>query len=118
MQDIYEFTVPIFIKLLGGLKEVIEKGEAHANAHKWEENTLLNWRLFPDMFVFTRYQDIIELLSITDDNIFVGTEQTLPPPSMISHRNTGAPPLVSTNPMGPGPMGPGPGSALLIRSAR
>jgi uncharacterized protein len=52
--SMYHASVPVFLQLLGGLKGVIEKGEAHANAHKWEENTLLNWRLYPDMFTFAR----------------------------------------------------------------
>ena len=52
--SMYHASVPVFVQLLGGLKGVIEKAEAHANAHKWEENTLLNWRLHPDMFTFAR----------------------------------------------------------------
>ena len=50
----YSGFVPVCLQLLGGLKGVIEKAEAHANAHKWEENTLLNWRLHTDMFTFAR----------------------------------------------------------------
>jgi cytochrome P450 len=61
-----------------------------------------------DMHVFTRYQDIIDLLGVTEDNTFVGSESTLPMPAAISHRNQGAPPLPSTNPMGPGIMLPSP----------
>ena len=52
--SMYHASVPVFLQLLGGLKGVIEKAEAHATAHKWEENTLLNWRLYPDMFTFAR----------------------------------------------------------------
>jgi hypothetical protein len=52
--SMYHASVPVFLQLLGGLKGTIEKAEAHANAHKWEENTLLNWRLYPDMFTFAR----------------------------------------------------------------
>jgi len=57
-----------------------------------------------DMFIFTRFQDIIDLLGVTEDNTFVGSESTLPMPGNILHRNNGAPPLMSTNPMGPGIM--------------
>jgi cytochrome P450 len=60
-----------------------------------------------DMFVFTRFQDIWELLSLRD-NIFVGSEHTVPRPDMISHRNAGAPPLPSVDPMAPGIMLPSP----------
>src|ERR1700752_4429694 len=54
-----------------------------------------------DMFVFTRFQDIMDLLSVAD-NALIGSEYTVPRPDMISHRNAGAPPMPSTKPMGPG----------------
>jgi cytochrome P450 len=60
-----------------------------------------------DMFVFTRFEDIWELLAI-GDNALVGSEFTVPRPDMISHRNNGAPPFASVNPMGPGPTLPSP----------
>jgi hypothetical protein len=50
--SMYHGSVPVFLQLLGGLKGVIEKAETHATAHKWEENTILNWRFYPDMFTF------------------------------------------------------------------
>lgn len=52
--SMYHASVPVYLQLLGGLKGVIEKGEAAATAKKWEENTLLNWRLYPDMFTLER----------------------------------------------------------------
>jgi hypothetical protein len=52
--SMYHASVPVFLQLLGGLKGVVEKAEAHATAHKWEENTILNWRFYPDMFTFAR----------------------------------------------------------------
>ena len=52
--SMYHASVPVFLQLLGGLKNVIEKGEAHATSHKFEEAVLLNWRLYPDMFTFAR----------------------------------------------------------------
>ena len=52
--SMYHASVPVFLQLLGGLKGVIEKAEAHATAHKWEENTVLNLRLYPDMFTLAR----------------------------------------------------------------
>lgn len=60
-----------------------------------------------DMFVFTRFQDIWELLG-TAGNVFIGSEHTVPRPDMISHRNDGAPPLPSIDPMSPGIMLPSP----------
>ena len=52
--SMYHASVPVFLQLLGGLKGTIEKAEAQATAKKWDENTLLNWRLYPDMFTFAR----------------------------------------------------------------
>lgn len=61
-----------------------------------------------DMFVLTRFQDIMDALCIVEPNTLVATESPLPLPSMISHRNEGAPPFISVNPMGQGPMLPSP----------
>src|SRR6516162_10222973 len=52
--SMYHASVPVFLQLLGGLKGVIEKAEAHATGHKWDENTILNERLYPDMFTLAR----------------------------------------------------------------
>src|SRR5260221_9977735 len=52
--SMYHGSGPVFLQLLGGLKGVIEKAEADATAKKWEENTLLNTRLYPDMFTLAR----------------------------------------------------------------
>jgi cytochrome P450 len=60
-----------------------------------------------DMFAFTRFADIWELLSI-GDNALIGSEFTVPRPDMIRHRNDGPPPLPSTRPMAPGPTLPSP----------
>ncbi len=61
-----------------------------------------------DMFVFTRFQDIIDVLGVTQANVFMGSESTLPTPQAIGHRNIGAPAVPSTNPMAPGPTLPSP----------
>src|SRR5215469_17850327 len=50
----YNGSVPVFLQLLGGLKGVIEKGEAYSTEHKVDGATLLNWRLTPDMFTLAR----------------------------------------------------------------
>jgi hypothetical protein len=50
----YQGSVPVFLQLLGGLKGVIEKGEAYATEHKIDAAVLLNWRLTPDMFTLAR----------------------------------------------------------------
>ena len=52
--SMYHASVPVFLQLLGGLRGVIEKAEAHTTGHKWDENTILNERLYPDMFTLAR----------------------------------------------------------------
>ena len=51
---IYATSIPVFKQMLGGLKEVLRKAEAHAADKKIEPNALLQARLFPDMFSLLR----------------------------------------------------------------
>ncbi|MGH8846304.1 MAG: DUF1993 domain-containing protein, partial [Polaromonas sp.] len=50
----YTTSVPVFKQMLGGLKDVLSKAEAHAAAKKIDPNALLQARLFPDMFPLLR----------------------------------------------------------------
>lgn len=50
MQNLYTVTVPVFIKLLGGLKNVLGKAEAYAKEKGIAEGQFLNDALAPDMF--------------------------------------------------------------------
>jgi cytochrome P450 len=61
-----------------------------------------------DTFFFSRFSDVWQIL-YTGDNTFVATEGNLPTPEYLStHRNNGAPPFVSTNPMSPSNLLPSP----------
>ena len=51
---LYTTSIPVFTQMLGGLKEVLAKAEAHATAKKIEPDALLQARLFPDMFGLLR----------------------------------------------------------------
>lgn len=51
---LYTASVPLFQQMLGGLKEVLRKAEAHAAERQIDPNALLQARLFPDMFALTR----------------------------------------------------------------
>jgi hypothetical protein len=51
---IYTTSVPVFKQMLGGLKDVLSKAEAHAEAKKIDPVALLQARLFPDMFPMLR----------------------------------------------------------------
>ena len=58
MQNIYTFTVPVFTKMLGGLKGVLTKAEAHAKETGIDEATFLQDKLAPDMFPLARQVQI------------------------------------------------------------
>lgn len=50
----YHASVPVFLQLLGGLKGTLDKAQKHAAEKKWDEATVLNLRLYPDMFTLAR----------------------------------------------------------------
>ena len=52
--SIYTTSIPVFKQILGGLKEVLRKAEAHTIDKKIDPNALLQARLFPDMFNLLR----------------------------------------------------------------
>jgi hypothetical protein len=52
--SIYTSSIPVFKQMLGGLKGVLAKAEAHAAAKNIDPNALLQARLFPDMFPLLR----------------------------------------------------------------
>ena len=47
---LYVSSIPLFKQMLGGLKGVLTKAEAHVVAKNIDPNALLQARLFPDMF--------------------------------------------------------------------
>ena len=56
--SLYEASVPALQQMLGALGRILEKAEAHAAAKKLEPAALLQTRLYPDMFAFTRQVQI------------------------------------------------------------
>jgi hypothetical protein len=52
--SMHAMSAPIFVRMLGNLSAILDKAAAHAQAKKIEPSVLLNARLFPDMFAFTR----------------------------------------------------------------
>lgn len=61
-----------------------------------------------DTYFFSRFNDVWEVLRI-GDNTFLATETNLPTAEYLrTHRNNGAPPFASINPMAPGPTLPSP----------
>ena len=52
--SMYQASVPVVLRMLGNLRGILDKAAAHAQAKKIDESALLDARLFPDMFTFTR----------------------------------------------------------------
>jgi hypothetical protein len=56
--SMYTASIPVFKQILNALSDILDKAEAHAAEKKIEPNALLQARLFPDMFPFTRQVQI------------------------------------------------------------
>ena len=54
MQTMYKASIPVFEIVLNALAGVLDKGEAHAGARKFDPSVLLAMRLAPDMFALVR----------------------------------------------------------------
>jgi len=52
--SMYQASVPVFVRMLTNLKNILGKASAFAQSKKIEDSVLLNARLFPDMFPLTR----------------------------------------------------------------
>ncbi|MHB8743098.1 MAG: DUF1993 domain-containing protein [Sulfuricaulis sp.] len=57
--SMYQASVPSFIRLLGNLIVVLNKGATYAEAKKIDPTVLINSRLFPDMFALARQVQIV-----------------------------------------------------------
>lgn len=61
-----------------------------------------------DTYFFSRFDDVWEVLRV-GENALLATESNLPTPEYLrNHRNAGAPPFASINPLAPGPRLPSP----------
>jgi uncharacterized protein len=56
--SMHSACVPLFRQMLGSLRNLLDKAEAHAAAHKFEPGVLLQTRLYPDMFPLLRQVQI------------------------------------------------------------
>jgi uncharacterized protein len=56
--NMYSMTVPVFMRSLTNLANILEKAEHHATEAKYDLNHLLQDRLYRDMFPFVRQVQI------------------------------------------------------------
>lgn len=54
----YQASVPYFLRMLGNLRAILQKGAAHAAARKFDAAVLFNARLAPDMLSLARQVQI------------------------------------------------------------
>ena len=52
--SMHQISLPVFIRHLNGMAGCMKKAQAHYAEKKYDEATLLSYRLYPDMFSFTR----------------------------------------------------------------
>ncbi|WP_269532993.1 DUF1993 family protein [Chitinimonas sp. BJYL2] len=52
--SMYQASIPVFIRMLGNLSNLLDKALAHAEAKKFDPTILVNGRLAPDMFPLSR----------------------------------------------------------------
>ncbi len=56
---LYEVTIPQFIKMLGNLSAILDKGAQYADSKKFEMEVLLQSRLAPDQFNLIKQIQIV-----------------------------------------------------------
>lgn len=54
MNGIYSFTIPVFIKMLGGLRNILAKSQAYGKEKEIDTSVWINDRLAPDMFTLLK----------------------------------------------------------------
>ncbi len=83
---LYEITVPQYIKMLGNLSAILDKGAAYAETKKFDVDVLLQSRLAPDQFNFIRQIQIacdtaklsVSRVTGKEAPVHADTEKTLP----------------------------------------
>jgi len=75
--SIYQASVPVFLRALGNLRAVLQKGEAYAVDKGIDPSVLLNSRLIADMFPLTKQVQIATDMAVRGSSRLAGIE----PPS-------------------------------------
>jgi len=56
--SMYQASVPRLANTLGNLSNILDKAQAHIDAKRIDVSALMEWRLFPDMFPFSKQVQI------------------------------------------------------------
>lgn len=76
---LYEFSIPTYQQILGGMMQVMDKTIAHASARKWDHGVICADRLFPDMFDFARQVQSFADHAARSSLLLAGKDATMPP---------------------------------------
>lgn len=52
--NMYQASIPVFVRMLGNLSSILDKAAAHAEAEKIDQAVFINARLAPDMYPLSR----------------------------------------------------------------
>jgi hypothetical protein len=72
--SMYEVSVPVFVRHLTGLAVSLERAQALYAEKKYDEATLLNYRLYPDMFNFAKQVQAATNHAVTCSALLAGKE--------------------------------------------
>ncbi len=56
--SMYQASVPRLANILGNLSSILDKAQAHIDARRIDVSVLMDYRLFPDMFPFSKQVQI------------------------------------------------------------
>lgn len=54
--DMYQASIPVFVKMLGNLSALLEKGDTHAKVNNLDQSVFINYRLAPDMYPLSKHK--------------------------------------------------------------
>ena len=83
--SMYQASVPRFVNILGNLSNILDKAQAHVDAHKIDPTALTTYRLFPDMLPLTKQvqiacdtaKGVVARLAGVEIPVYVDNEVTL-----------------------------------------
>lgn len=56
--DMYQSSIPVFVKMLGNLSAILKKGDAYAKEKNIDPSVFINYRLAPDMYPMSKQVQI------------------------------------------------------------
>jgi uncharacterized protein len=56
--DMYQASIPVFVKMLGNLSAILDKATLHVEARNIDPSALINYRLAPDMYPLSKQVQI------------------------------------------------------------